>query len=216
MSDGRVSVVIADDHAAIRSGIAMMATGAGIDVVAEAENGESAVVSTRTHRPDVVVMDIRMPQLDGIAATRRITTTTSSRVLILTTFGLDEYVFGALRAGASGFLIKTASADEVVGAIRTVADGGSVLAPGATRALIDRFVRSPTPAEPPEALENLTDRERQVFALLGRGLSNDELAMELRVAPPTVKTHVSRVLTKLHLTSRVQAAILARELGFHT
>lgn len=209
-----ITVAVVDDHAAIRSGLSMM-IGAHDDIriVAEADDGDSAVTITRTHAPDVVLMDIRMPGTDGIEATRRIVGSTHSRVLILTTFDLDEYVFAALRAGAAGFLLKTASADELVGAIRSVADGDAVLAPQAARAVIGQFVRTaPRRAEPP-GFADLTEREHEVLSLLGSGLSNAELSKILGVSAPTVKTHVSRVLSKLQLTSRVQAAILARELG---
>lgn len=208
-----IRVVLADDHAAIRAGLAMILDGQpGIDVVAEADSGTSAVTLARTHRPDVVLMDVRMPGVDGITATREITGTTGSRVVVLTTFDLDEYVFGALRAGASGFLVKTATADELTAAVRTVAAGESVLAPRAASALIDQFVRSPAHRTPPTALAELTERELEVLRLLGQGLSNAELSGVLGVGAPTVKTHVSRVLSKLGLTSRVQAALLAREL----
>ncbi len=208
-----ITVALVDDHAAIRSGLAMiLRQHDDIDVVAEAGDGASAITVTRTHQPDVVLMDVRMPGTDGIEATRQIIGTTRSRVLVLTTFDLDEYVFAALRAGASGFLLKTATADELTSAIRNVAAGGAVLAPRAARVLIGEFVqRAPKPTEP-LGLSELTDREREVLALLGTGMSNAELSRELGVGAPTVKSHVSRVLSKLHLTSRVQAAILAREL----
>jgi DNA-binding NarL/FixJ family response regulator len=208
-----IRVLLADDHAAIRAGLSMILDGQpDIDVVAEADSGTSAVTLARTHRPDVVLMDVRMPGVDGIMATREITATTDSRVVVLTTFDLDEYVFGALRAGASGFLVKTATADELTAAVRTVAAGESVLAPRAASALIDQFVRAPARGTPPMALADLTERELEVLRLLGRGLSNAELSRTLGVGAPTVKTHVSRVLSKLGLASRVQAALLAREL----
>ncbi|QNG20275.1 response regulator transcription factor [Rhodococcus triatomae] len=209
-----ITVALVDDHAAIRSGLAMMlGRQDDIEIVAEADNGASAVTVTRTHEPDVVLMDIRMPGTDGIEATRQIVATTRSRVLVLTTFDLDEYVFAALRAGASGFLLKTATSDELTGAVRSVAEGDAVLAPQAARALIGEFVQLPPKRDAPPGFDDLTEREREVLALLGAGLSNAELSHRLGVGGPTVKTHVSRVLSKLHLSSRVQAAILARELG---
>ena len=208
------SVVLADDHAAIRAGLSLLlGRHDDIDIVAEADDGASAVMVSRTHRPDVVLMDIRMPGMDGIEATRRIVESTSCKVLILTTFDVDDYVFAALEAGASGFLLKTASADELLGAVRNVANGDAALAPRATRALIAQFVAGRPRATEPPGYSELTVREREVLHLLGGGLSNAELARELGVGDPTVKTHVSRVLQKLHLNSRVQAAILARESG---
>ncbi|MGC0363893.1 DNA-binding NarL/FixJ family response regulator [Rhodococcus sp. 27YEA15] len=209
-----ITVALIDDHAAIRLGLSMiLSREEDMEVVAEAGNGASAVTVVRTHQPDVVLMDIRLPGVDGIEATRQITGSTRSNVLILTTFDLDEYVFGALRAGASGFLLKTASADELTHAVRSVAAGDGVLAPQAARTLIGEFVRSAPTSVVPAGLGELTGRERQVLALLGTGMSNAELAHRLGVSAPTVKTHVSRVLSKLNLTSRVQAAILAHELG---
>lgn len=209
-----ITVVLADDHAAIRAGLRMLLGGHDdIDVVAEAENGASAVTVARTHRPDLVLMDIRMPGMDGIETTRRIVETTASRVLVLTTFDVDDYVFAALHAGASGFLLKTASADELVGAVRSVAAGDGALGPGATRAVIERFVTSPRTTTAPVGYDDLTPRERDVLHLLGRGLSNHELSTSLQVSEATVKTHVSRVLAKLGLESRVQAAIAAAEAG---
>ncbi|MGB3773084.1 MAG: response regulator transcription factor [Rhodococcus sp. (in: high G+C Gram-positive bacteria)] len=208
------TVVLADDHAAIRAGLTLLlGRHDDIDIVAEADDGESAVMMCRTHRPDVVLMDVRMPGMDGIEATRRVVESTDCKVLVLTTFDLDEYIFAALDAGASGFVLKTASAGDLVGAVRSVASGDGALAPRATRALIDRFVAAPRRSEPPPGYGDLTQREKDVLHLLGDGLSNAELAAALGVGDPTAKTHVSRVLAKLHLSSRVQAAILARESG---
>jgi DNA-binding NarL/FixJ family response regulator len=162
-------------------------------------------------RPDVVVMDLRMPRLDGIAATRRLVADGHAQVLVLTTYDLDEYVFGALRAGAAGFLLKDTDAAGLVDAVRTVARGDGVIAPALTRRLIDAFAA--TPAPPAVALDDLTSRERDVLACLGRGMSNLEIADALGMAEATAKTHTSRILAKLNLRSRVQAAILAWELG---
>ncbi len=211
-----VRVIIADDHAAIRSGLRLILENADdVAVVAEAADGASAVVNARALRPDVVLMDIRMPGTDGIAATRAIVEERLADVLVLTTFDLDEYVFGALRAGAAGFLLKTADAATLLDAIRRVAAGEGVLAPEVTRRLLTAFASTPAPseAEEPADVAALTDREREVLAGLGRGLSNAGLAAALGISEATAKTHVSRVLAKLGCTSRVQAAIRAREAG---
>jgi DNA-binding NarL/FixJ family response regulator len=191
---------------------------ADLHVVAEAVDGSEAVALTRSLRPDVVVMDIRMPGVDGLSATRAITSDpalTGTRVLVLTTFELDEYVFEALRCGASGFLGKSASADELIGAIRTVAAGDSMLSPPATRALIARFLTRPaTNVEAPEKrLAELTRRERQVVALVASGLSNQDIAAELVVSPLTAKTHVNRAMTKLGARDRAQLVVIAYETG---
>ncbi len=206
-----ITVLIADDHAAIRSGLRLILGGApGIEVIGEAADGDVAVRQARMLRPDVVLMDVRMPGMDGIAATRAVTDGGLAQVLVLTTFDVDEYVFGALRAGASGFLLKSASADTLIDAVRRVAAGDGVLAPEVTRTLIDAFAATPPPALEPPGVAELTDRERDVLACLGEGLSNAQIARRLYIGETTVKTHVSRVLTKLGVRSRVQAAIVAR------
>ena len=211
-----VRVVVADDHAAIRSGLRLLLEQSGqVVVVAEAADGASAVTNARALRPDVVLMDIRMPGTDGIAATREIVSAGLADVLVLTTFDLDEYVFGALRAGAAGFLLKTADAATLVDAVRRVAAGEGVVAPEVTRRLLSALVQAPEPREArvPEDVAALTDREREVLAGLGQGLSNAGLAQALGISEATAKTHVSRVLAKLGCASRVQAAIRAREAG---
>lgn len=209
-----VRVLIADDHAAIRSGLRLILGNAdGIDVVGEAADGDVAITQTTALRPDVVLMDVRMPGLDGIAASAAITASGAARVLILTTFDIDEYVFRALRAGASGFLLKSASADALVDAVRTVAAGDAALAPAVTRTLIDAFASRTDPAPEPDGLDALTERERDVLACLGEGLSNAQIGARLFIGETTVKTHVSRVLTKLNVRSRVQAAIVAQSVG---
>ncbi|TNC17664.1 response regulator transcription factor, partial [Georgenia sp. 311] len=198
-------VVVADDHAAIRSGLRLILEQSGeVVVVAEAADGASAVTNARALRPDVVLMDIRMPGTDGIAATREIVSAGLADVLVLTTFDLDEYVFGALRAGAAGFLLKTADAATLVDAVRRVAAGEGVVAPEVTRRLLSALVRAPEPheAQVPADVATLTDREREVLAGLGQGLSNAGLAEALGISEATAKTHVSRVLAKLGCASR--------------
>jgi DNA-binding NarL/FixJ family response regulator len=208
-----IRVLVADDQALVRGGFhSILDTQPDIEVVGEAEDGQHAVELAASTAPDVVLMDIRMPRLDGIEATRRLPT---QKVLILTTFGLDDYIVEALRAGASGFILKDVPAAELVRAVRVVSAGDALLSPAVTRRLLDRVGRRlPAPvATQPEALSELTDREREVLELLARGLTNAEIADALVVGEATVKTHVSRVLAKLGLRDRVQAVVLAYEIG---
>jgi len=213
-------IVIADDQALVRVGLRkILEAEPDLDVVAEAADGEEAVAETRLHRPEVVLMDIRMPVLDGIEATRRIVARQpAARVLILTTFGLDTYVFDALRAGASGFMLKDAPPEELIAAVRLVARGEALLAPAVTRSVIEEFARRPVERspEPSPALAELTTRERQVLELLARGRSNPEICAELVISEATAKTHVARILQKLGLRDRVQAVIYAYENGVVT
>ncbi len=210
-------VVVADDQNLVRSGFRMILRAAGIPVVAEAADGAEAVAAALKHRPDVVLMDIRMPQMDGLEATRRILAARSCsdcRIIILTTFDLDQYVYAALTAGASGFLLKDVSPEQLVGAVRTVRSGDALLAPSITRRLVERF--APRAAGRPAVhapLSELTPRELEVLRLLARGLSNAELAAGLNLSEATVKTHVARILAKLQLRDRVQAVVLAYETG---
>ena len=220
MSDGPqiIRVVVADDQTLVRAGFRVLVDSApDLEVVGEAGDGLEAVELTRSARPDVVLMDIRMPRLDGLEATRRLAgpgTADPVRVLILTTFDLDEYVFEALRAGASGFLLKDLPREDLVAAVRVVAAGEALLAPRVTRRLIEEFARRPAGAEPdPAALASLTAREREALELMARGLSNAEMAASLYVSEHTVKTHVGNVLAKLGLRDRIQAVILAYEVG---
>jgi DNA-binding NarL/FixJ family response regulator len=209
-----IRVVLADDQALVRAGFRMILRAEpGIAVVGEAANGHEAVAAVEAHEPDVVLMDVRMPELDGIQATARIAESCPhSRVLVLTTFDLDEVVFGALRAGASGFLLKDAPEERLVTAIRVVAEGGSLFAPAVTRRLVEQFARhSPLPT--PAALGELTAKEVEVLTLMGRGLTNAEIARALFITENTVKTHVAHVLMKLDLRDRVQAVVLAYESG---
>lgn len=206
-------VLVADDHAAVRAGLAMILNNAeGIEVIGEAADGAAALRQARALRPDVVLMDIKMPGVDGIAATRELSMCCTAAVLVLTTFDLDEYVYNALRAGAAGFLLKSVEAPRLIEAVRQVAAGDGALAPQVTRRLISAFAAtsSTTPA-PPGGIDELTEREREVLRHLGDGLSNAQIARTLFIGETTVKTHVSRVLSKLGLRSRVQAAIVARE-----
>jgi DNA-binding NarL/FixJ family response regulator len=214
-----IGVLLADDQAMVRGGFRMILESDGdIAVVGEAADGEQAVDSARRLRPDVVFMDIQMPGGDGLTATRRITEDAElrSRVVILTTFERDEYVFEALRAGASGFLIKNAPPEELLNAVRVVAAGDALLAPSVTRRLIGQFARRALRPELGVQLEALTQREREVLAMLARGKSNAELAAELFVSEGTIKTHVSSLLAKLGLRDRVQAVVLAYESGLVT
>ena len=216
LASSRLRVVIADDQPMMRAGFkAVLEATGSIEVVAEAANGEEAVAAAEAHRPDVVLMDIRMPGMDGIEATRRLP---RQRVLILTTFGLDEYIIEALRAGASGFLLKDAPTREVVEAVRAVAAGDAVLAPAVTRQLLDQVGRRLPAAvsRTPDGLADLTDREQEVLRMLAVGMSNAEIAGALVVSEPTVKTHVSNLLGKLGLRDRVQAVIYAYESGLIT
>jgi DNA-binding NarL/FixJ family response regulator len=212
-----IRLIIADDQALVRAGFRkILESEPGLDVVAEAEDGLSAVEATARHRPDVVLMDIRMPRLDGIAATRRILEENADRlrVLMLTTYGLDEYVYEALRAGASGFLLKDVPPERLVDAVKVVASGDALLDPSVTRAVIEEFIRrAPTKPRPGTELEHLTERELDVLALLTRGKSNAEIARALVVTDATVKTHVAHVLMKLGVRDRVQAVIYAYESG---
>lgn len=208
--------VIADDQALVRTGFRMILTADGIDVVAEAANGDEAVAAVRRTRPDVVLMDIRMPQMDGLEATRRILTggAEDTRVLILTTYDLDHYVYAALAAGASGFLLKDVEPEHLVAAVRLVRSGDALLAPTITRRLVERFARRDNgrPALHRD-LSELTPRELDVLRLLATGLSNAELADRLSLSVATVKTHVARILSKLGLRDRVQAVVVAYETG---
>ncbi len=216
MSDGAtIRVVIADDQALMRGGFRMILEAEpDLEVVGEAIDGADAVRGFERWHPDVVVMDVRMPSMDGIEATRRITELDdAARVLMLTTFDLDEYVYDALRAGASGFLLKDRPPEELVQAVRVVAAGDALLAPTVTRRLIEEFAHRPASPAVPRGLDELTEREREVLVLMARGLSNAEIAGELFVAETTVKTHVGRVLHKLHLRDRAQAVVLAYESG---
>ena len=213
-----VRVLLADDQAMVRAGFSMILGAAdGIEVVGEAEDGGAAVRAVRTLRPDVVVMDIQMPVLDGVAATREILAGHEAEppwVLVVTTFDVDEYVYEALRAGASGFMLKNAPPEELVRAVRTLAGGEALLSPAVTRRVIAEFAqRSPAPHTGLAQLAELTDREREVFGLVARGLSNAEIADRLVVSSGTVKTHVARIFMKLGLRDRVQAVVLAYESG---
>ncbi|GAA2750342.1 response regulator transcription factor [Kitasatospora cinereorecta] len=213
---GPLRVVLADDQTLVRTGFRLILMSEGIEVVAEATNGTEAVEAVRRTRPDVVLMDIRMPETDGLEATRRIVTDAadSPRVIILTTFDLDHYVYAALSAGASGFLLKDVSPEHLTAAVRLVRTGDALLAPAITRRLVERFARRDSgTTELHRSLAALTPRELEVMSLLGRGLSNAELAAGLQLSEATVKTHVARILGKLGLRDRAQAVVAAYESG---
>ncbi|MFI6055227.1 response regulator [Streptomyces violascens] len=213
-----VRLVLADDQPLVRSGLrVLMADAPDIDVVGEAGTGAEAVQLVRDTQPDVVVMDIRMPGMDGIEATGLITAAAgATRVLILTTFDDDEYIYGALRAGASGFLVKDMALDDILGAIRVVAAGDALIAPSVTRRLIAEFAARPEPAPHPRPVGNITEREREVLTLVGRGMSNSEIAAHLHISVATAKAHIARLLAKLEARDRVQLVITAYETGLAT
>jgi DNA-binding NarL/FixJ family response regulator len=216
MSEPRVRVLIVDDDALMRAGLrGILSSDETIDVAGEAVDGRDAIYRTRLLRPDVVLMDVRMPDLDGISATRKLLDAfPDTRVVILTTFEQDDYIFGALRAGASGFLLKRTRPEELVAAVHTIAAGDSLLSPSVTSRVIERMARQPGPDASHDArLDELTRREREVLELLARGLSNAEIATTLRIEESTVKTHVKRLLSKLRVRDRVQAVIFAHQSG---
>ncbi len=209
-----IRVLIADDQALVRVGFRkILESEPELEVVGEAADGGEAIERARLLRPDIVLMDIQMPRIDGLQATRRLAGDGIARVLILTTFDINEYVYEALRAGASGFLLKDTEADQLINAIRVVAQGDALLAPSITRRLIEQFAKRPPPSSRPDALAELTARELEILQLLARGLSNAEIAHELTLGEATVKTHVARVLHKLGLRDRVQAVVAAYETG---
>ena len=209
-----IRVLVADDQSMVRAGFRMLLSGeADIDVVAEASNGLEAIDKAARFHPTVVLMDIRMPELDGLQATQRILAADdTTRILILTTFDLDEYVYEALRAGASGFVLKDDPPEQLLGAIRTVAGGDALLSPAITKRVIKQFTRIPHP-KPPKEVDDLTERELDVFRLIARGLSNAEIGRELYISDATVKTHVTHVFQKLNVRDRVQAVVLAYQTG---
>ena len=209
-----IRVLVADDQSMVRAGFRMLLTGEqDIEVVAEASNGREAVALAGRLNPAVVLMDIRMPEIDGLEATRRILAANQgARILILTTFGLDEYVYEALRAGASGFVLKDDPAEQLISAVRTVAAGNALLSPAITKRVIRQFTRIRRPA-PPKELGELTEREREILRLIATGLSNAEIGRDLYISETTVKTHVTHILQKLGLRDRVQAVVLAYQAG---
>ena len=209
-----IRVLVADDQSMVRAGFRMLLAGEeDIEVVAEASNGLEAVDKAARFHPSVILMDIRMPELDGLQATKRILVADNgARILILTTFDLDEYVFEALKAGASGFVLKDDSPEQLIAAIRTVAKGEALLSPMITKRVIEKFVRI-SPPTPPKEFEELSERERDVFRMMARGLSNAEIGTELYISETTVKTHVTHILQKLNLRDRVQAVVLAYQTG---
>ena len=209
-----IRVLVADDQSMVRSGFRMLLSGEeDIDVVAEASNGLEAVEKADRFDPDVILMDIRMPELDGLEATRRIVAADKgARILVLTTFDLDEYVYEALRAGASGFVLKDDPAEQLLAAVRVVSAGDALLSPTVTKRVIRQFTRTPRPT-PSKALDDLSDREQEVFRLIARGLSNAEIGKELFISETTVKTHITHILQKLDLRDRVQAVVLAYQTG---
>jgi DNA-binding NarL/FixJ family response regulator len=212
-----IRVLLVDDQALLRAGFrALLDAEEGLEVVGEASDGAVAVQLSRRLRPDIVLMDVQMPKLDGIEATRRIAADpdlAAVRVLILTNFGLDSYVFAALRAGASGFLLKDADPADLLQAITVVARGDALLAPAVTRALIAEFVTGPQPADPTAGRDVLTAREQEIVGLVARGLSNDEIAERMVISPLTAKTHINRAMTKLHRRDRAQLVVWAYESG---
>jgi DNA-binding NarL/FixJ family response regulator len=216
-----IRVVLADDQALVRAGFRLLLdTEDGFEVVGEAADGTEAIALARAHHPDIVVMDVRMPGLDGLAATRQITadpTLADVRVLVLTTFDVDEYVYEALRSGASGFLLKDTEPVDLLRALRVVAGGEALLAPTVTRRLIAEFLTRPDQRRlDTSVLRELTEREREVLALVAAGMSNDEIAAQLVISPATARTHVSRILTKVHARDRAQLVVLAYESGLVT
>jgi DNA-binding NarL/FixJ family response regulator len=212
-----VRVVVADDQELVRAGfVSLLSAADDLTVVAEAADGHEAVAAARAHHPDVVLMDVRMPKLDGLAATRQISEDASLRdvhVIMLTTYEIDEYVFDALRAGASGFVTKDIRADGLREAIRVVAAGQALLSPSVTRRVVNAFAARPSTTSAPDRIQALTDRERDVLEVVGRGLSNDEIGRQLHMSPLTAKTHVSRILTKLGARDRAQLVVVAYETG---
>ena len=210
-----INVLLVDDQAMVRAGLRMiLESEPDIVVVGEAENGAAGVRMAKVDRPDVILMDVRMPEMDGLEATRQITDNVDdTRVIVLTTFDVDDYVYGALRAGASGFLLMDAPPDDLINAIRVVAGGDALIAPKVTKRLIAEFADRPEPTEQVKGLDDLTERELEVLTLVASGMSNAEIAEELFVSETTVKSHVSHILTKLHLRDRVQALVAAYESG---
>jgi DNA-binding NarL/FixJ family response regulator len=216
-SDGVIRILLADDEALVRSGLRLiLQSEPDIEVVGEAADGDEAIAKTRQLQPDVVLMDVRMPRLDGVEATRRLVEAGEAHVLILTTFDLDAHLFAAIRAGASGFMLKAVPPDDLITAVRAVARGDALIEPRMTRRLLEEFARRPPPAATqvaPSALKQLTDRELEVLREIGRGLSNVEIGERLYIGEATVKTHVAHILSKLHLRDRIQAVVLAYETG---